>query len=160
MVITSSFKIVLKHLHNAHNPLRLGIVGIEFERALDIMRFRVEIEFWQPRRCANSPGIGGAIIRIGLNGLVEKGKVVRDGRANVARVGVGVVVKEGAPVPDVSTVDAFKRALVAAKTVAYIDPASGGSSGIYLTGLFEKLGVTSRTEAIRVATRRGLVRLD
>src|SRR5690349_6301395 len=71
MVITSSFKIVLKHLHNAHNPLRLGIVGIEFERALDIMRVRTEIEFWQPRRCINSPGIGGAIILVGLNGLVE-----------------------------------------------------------------------------------------
>ena len=83
----------------------------------------------------NTPG--------GLNGLAEKGKVVRDSRASVARVGVGVVVKEGAPVPDVSSVDAFKRALVAAKSVAYIDPASGGSSGIYLTGLFEKLGIAA-----------------
>ena len=83
----------------------------------------------------NTPG--------GLNSLAEKGKVVRDSRANVARVGVGVVVKEGAPVPDVGTVEAFKRSLVAAKTVAYIDPASGGSSGIYLTGLFEKLGIAA-----------------
>src|ERR1044072_2218477 len=83
----------------------------------------------------NTPG--------GLNGLAEKGKVVRDSRANVARVGVGVVVKEGAPTPDISSVDAFKRALVAAKSVAYIDPASGGSSGIYLTGLFEKLGIAA-----------------
>jgi molybdate transport system substrate-binding protein len=83
----------------------------------------------------NTPG--------GLNGLAEKGKVVRDSWANVARVGVGVVVKEGAPIPDVSSVDAFKRALVAAKSVAYIDPASGGSSGIYLTGLFEKLGIAA-----------------
>jgi len=81
----------------------------------------------------NTPG--------GLNGLAEKGKVVRDSRANVARVGIGVVVKQGTPVPDVSSVDAFKRALVTAKTVAYIDPASGGSSGIYLAGLFDKLGI-------------------
>ena len=81
----------------------------------------------------NTPG--------GLSGLAEKGKVVRDSRANIARVGVGVVVKEGAPAPDVSSVDAFKRALLAAKSVAYIDPASGGSSGIYLAGLFEKLGI-------------------
>src|SRR6187401_1062947 len=50
----------------------------------------------------NTPG--------GLSGLAEKGKVVRDSRANIARVGVGVVVKEGAPAPDVSSVDAFKRA--------------------------------------------------
>ena len=83
----------------------------------------------------NTPG--------GLNGLAEKGKVVRDSRANVARVGVGVVVKDGAPVPDVSSVDAFKRALLAAKSVAYIDPASGGSSGIYLAGLFDRLGIAA-----------------
>ena len=53
------------------------------------------------------------------------------------------MVKEGAPAPDVSNVDAFKKALLAAKTVAYIDPASGGSSGIYLTGLFDKLGIAA-----------------
>ena len=78
-----------------------------------------------------------------LNDLAGKGKVVGDTRANVARVGVGVVVKEGAPAPDVSNVDAFKKALLTAKTVAYIDPASGGSSGIYLTGLFDKLGIAA-----------------
>ena len=75
--------------------------------------------------------------------LAKKGKVVGDTRVNVARVGVGVVVKEGAPLPDVSNVEAFKRALLAAKSVAYIDPASGGSSGIYLTSLFDKLGIAA-----------------
>jgi len=79
----------------------------------------------------------------GLSALESNGKVVGGSRANVARVGVGVVVKEGAPAPDLSTVDAFKRALLAAKSVAYIDPASGGSSGIYLAGLFDKLGIAA-----------------
>ena len=83
-----------------------------------------------------------AIITPGvITNLAGKGKVVGDSRVNVARVGVGIVVKEGAPAPDVGSVDAFKKALLAAKTVAYIDPASGGSSGIYLTGLFDKLGI-------------------
>ena len=76
-----------------------------------------------------------------LNDLASKKKVVADSRANVARVGVGIVVKEGAPSPDISSIDAFKRALLTAKSVAYIDPASGGSSGIYLAGLFDKLGI-------------------
>src|SRR4030095_7001401 len=78
-----------------------------------------------------------------INDLAAKGKIVAGSRVNVARVGVGIVVKEGAPLPDVSNVEAFKRALIAAKTVAYIDPASGGSSGIYLTGLFDKLGIAA-----------------
>jgi molybdate transport system substrate-binding protein len=78
-----------------------------------------------------------------INNLATKGKVAGEGRANVARVGIGVVVKEGAPLPDIGSVDAFKRALLTAKSVAYIDPASGGSSGIYLAGLFDKLGIAA-----------------
>jgi molybdate transport system substrate-binding protein len=76
--------------------------------------------------------------------LTSKGKLAQDSRANLASVGIGVMVKEGASKPDVSTVDAFKRALLAAKSVAYIDPASGGSSGIYVDKLLEKLGVADQ----------------
>ncbi len=83
-----------------------------------------------------------AVITPGVvDDLTKKGKIAEGSRVALASVGVGVMVKAGAPVPDVSTVDAFKRALVNAKTVAYIDPASGGSSGVYLDKLFEKLGV-------------------
>ena len=75
--------------------------------------------------------------------LVKKDKVVAGSRTMLARVGVGVMVKDGTPKPDISTVDAFKKSLLAAKSVAYIDPASGGSSGIYLAGLFEKMGIAN-----------------
>jgi molybdate transport system substrate-binding protein len=76
-----------------------------------------------------------------IDALAAKGKVAAGSRVNLAQVGVGVMVKAGASAPDISTVDAFKRTLLEAKSVAYIDPASGGSSGIYLAGLFEKLGI-------------------
>jgi len=96
------------------------------------------------RRIEGGEAFDLAVITPGvINDLATKGKIVAGSRVNVARVGVGVVVKEGAPLPDVSNVEAFKRALIAAKTVAYIDPASGGSSGIYLTGLFDKLGIAA-----------------
>src|SRR5262245_16642521 len=81
-----------------------------------------------------------------VNGLTEKGKLVPGTRATLARVGVGVMVKAGAPQPDISSVDAFKRALIAAKSVAYIDPASGGSSGIYVSGLLDKLGIADQVK--------------
>ena len=77
-----------------------------------------------------------------IDELIAKGKVT-GGRVNIARVGVGVVVKEGASKPDIATVEAFRRALLAAKSVAYIDPASGGSSGIYVAGLLDKLGIAA-----------------
>jgi molybdate transport system substrate-binding protein len=78
--------------------------------------------------------------------LAKEGKVAADSQTNLARVGIGVVVKEGAPVPNIATVDAFKQAVLAAKSVAYIDPASGGSSGIYLDHLFQKMGIADQVK--------------
>jgi len=77
----------------------------------------------------------GAIFALG-----EAGKISGRG-VDLAKVGVGVAVRDGASKPDISTVEGFKRALLAAKGVAYIDPASGGSSGIYVSRLIERLGI-------------------
>jgi molybdate transport system substrate-binding protein len=79
-----------------------------------------------------------------VDDLTGKGKIAAGTQANLAAVSIGVMVKDGAPKPDVSTVEAFKNALFAAKTVAYIDPASGGSSGIYLDKLLERLGIADQ----------------
>jgi len=79
-----------------------------------------------------------------IDDLIKKRKVVEGSRIALASVGVGVVVKEGAPKPDISTVDAFKQALLNAKSVAYIDPKSGGSSGIYVDKLLERLGIADQ----------------
>lgn len=79
-----------------------------------------------------------------LDELGKAGKIDEKGRATLARVGVGVMVKAGAPKPDIGSVEAFKQALLSAKSVAYIDPASGGSSGIYVDRLLERLGVAAQ----------------
>jgi len=79
-----------------------------------------------------------------VDDMIKSGKLVPGSRVMLASVGVGVVVKEGAPKPDISTVEKFKAALLAAKSVAYIDPASGGSSGIYIDKLLEKLGIADQ----------------
>jgi molybdate transport system substrate-binding protein len=79
----------------------------------------------------------------GIEDFTKKGKIVAGSAAKVAKVGVGVMVKEGAPKPDIGSVEAFKQALRNAKSVAYIDPASGGSSGIYVAGLLDKLGIAA-----------------
>jgi molybdate transport system substrate-binding protein len=79
--------------------------------------------------------------------LIAKGKAAVGSRTDLARVGIGVMVKDGAPKPDVGTVDAFKRAVLAAKSVAFIDPASGGSSGIYLVKLFDQMGIGDQVKA-------------
>ncbi len=92
-----------------------------------------------------------------LDALAKEGKVVPGSRADIARVGIGVVVKAGAPLPDISTVDAFKRALLAAKSVAYIDPKAGGSSGIYVADLLQRLGIADAVNAKAVLVHGGAV---
>jgi molybdate transport system substrate-binding protein len=82
-----------------------------------------------------------------IDKLTEKGRFVRGSRTDIARVGVGVVVREGTPLPDIGTVEAFKNALIKAKSVAYIDPHAGGSSGIYVAGLLDKLGIAQEVNA-------------
>jgi len=73
-----------------------------------------------------------------LGDLVKKGKVVADSTVDLVRSPIGVAVKSGAPKPDISSADAVKRALLAAKTIAYSDSASG----VYVsTEMFAKLGI-------------------
>jgi molybdate transport system substrate-binding protein len=76
--------------------------------------------------------------------MIASGKLVAGSRVNLATVGMGVVVKEGAPKPDISSVEKFKEALLAAKSVAYLDPAAGGTSGIYFEKLLEKMGIADK----------------
>jgi molybdate transport system substrate-binding protein len=82
----------------------------------------------------------------GIEDYIKGGKIAAGSNARLARVGVGVMVKEGTPKPDVSSVEAFKQALLKAKSVGYIDPASGGSSGIYVAGLLDKLGIAEQVK--------------
>ena len=79
-----------------------------------------------------------------LKELAAAGKIQAGSETKLAQVGVGVMVKEGAAKPDIGSVEAFKQALLNAKSVAYIDPKSGGSSGIYVDKLLERLGIADQ----------------
>src|SRR5262249_40036808 len=65
-----------------------------------------------------------------IDRLQAQGKVAGGDRGIVAKVGVGAFVRKGAVKPDIGSADAFKRAMLAAKSIAYPDPAGGGASGI------------------------------
>ncbi len=87
--------------------------------------------------------------------LEKTGKFLANSRADLGRVGIGVAIRDGAAAPDVATPDAFRQALVAARSVAYTDPAQGGTSGIYFAGLAERLGVADAVKQKSVLTRGG-----
>jgi molybdate transport system substrate-binding protein len=73
-----------------------------------------------------------------LDDLIKQGKVIPDSRTDLAFSGIGVVVKAGAPKPDISSVDALRKTLLAAKSIAYSDSASG----VYIQNeMFKRLGI-------------------
>ncbi len=94
-----------------------------------------------------------------LEKLATSGKVDGKNRITLAKVGIGVAVKAGVPRPDISSVDAFKQALVAAKSVGYVDPASGSTSGAYVASLIERLGLGPTLKPKTVLVRDGPVAL-
>lgn len=89
--------------------------------------------------------------------LTQAGKLAPGSSMPLARVAIGVAVKQGAPAPDIGNVAAFRQALLSARAVAYIDPASGGSSGIYLAQLFDRMGIAPEMGAKAVLVPGGLV---
>src|ERR1700756_3717660 len=78
--------------------------------------------------------------REAIDQLIGEGKIV-PGRVDLATTGIGICVRKGAPEPDVSTPEAFKRAMLAAKTVGYASPAGGSIVGPHIEKIFRELGI-------------------
>jgi len=78
-----------------------------------------------------------------LDELIKQGKIAQGSRLDIAKSGIGVAVRAGAPKPDISSADALKRTLLAAKTVGY----TSGPSGIYMGGLVERMGIAAEVKA-------------
>src|SRR5262249_14493541 len=76
-----------------------------------------------------------------IDALDKAGHHAPKSRADIATVRIGVAVREGAAVPDISTPEAFRQALVDARAVAFSDAAVGGSAGVYLARMFAELGL-------------------
>jgi molybdate transport system substrate-binding protein len=87
----------------------------------------------------------------GLKTYAEQGKVAKDGHVAVGKVGAGVTVRPGAPVPDVKTTDGLKAAVLAADSLVY----NTASTGIYLEKLFDRLGVGEQIKAKTTRHRNG-----
>jgi len=82
-----------------------------------------------------------------LDTLDKQGKLAAGSGATFARSEIAVVVKHGAPKPDISTPEAYKKALLAAKGIAYSNPASGGASGVYVAKTLQRMGIADEMKA-------------
>jgi molybdate transport system substrate-binding protein len=89
----------------------------------------------------------GIIQKPTVEALIREGKIVSGSNVVLARSGVGAAVRQGTPKPDISSVEALKRALLAAKSVAYPVPDAGHASGVHFLGVIERLGIAQQINA-------------
>ena len=118
-------------------------LGSQFERATGhklVMQYEVASKLKQQIEAGETFDVAILLPPL-IEDLIKQGKIAPDTRANIARSGMGVGVRTGAPKPDISSVEAFKHALLNAKSVAY---SKEGASGVYFKGLLERLGIAEQ----------------
>src|SRR5256885_15047520 len=89
-----------------------------------------------------------------IDALIRQGKIVA-GRTDLARTGIGIAVRKDAPRPDVSSAEALRRALIAAKTVGYAAPSGGSITAAHVMGVFERLGIAAEVAPKAPLAARG-----
>jgi molybdate transport system substrate-binding protein len=124
----------------------LAEIGPEFERATGhTLNVTTDIAIRMVRRIQGGEAFDVIVAAPGqIDDLIKEGKVAAGSRTNLARSGIGVAVRAGAAKPDVSSVEAFKRTLLNARSIAYLKE---GQSGVYLAAMLERLGLAGALEA-------------
>jgi len=120
-----------------------------FERATG---HRASVELGPSLRLEKELGDGKAadvaiVSRAGIKDLETSGRFAAGSAVHIADSTIGVAVAKGAPKPDISTPDNFKRAMLAAKSIACSKPVGGGQSGAHLAKVFAELGITTAMQA-------------
>lgn len=127
-------------------------VGPQFEKATG-HKLKIQYSPTGPAKARIEKGEAIDITILGtgaIDELIKSGKLVGATRTDVARSSLGVAIKKGAPKPDLSSAESFKKAMLGAKAIAYTE---GGLTGDYLKGLFQRLGITAQMDAKTLRTR-------
>lgn len=120
-----------------------------FERATGN---RTSVELGPSLRLEKELGDGKAadvaiVSRKGVEDLTARGRLAAGSAVHIADSTIGIAVAKGAPKPDISSPENFKRAMLAAKSIACSKPVGGGQSGAHLAKVFGQLGITAAMEA-------------
>lgn len=95
-----------------------------------------------------------------IESLEKLGKVVAGTRTDLAKTGVGLFVRKGASKPDISSVEAFKRTMLASKSIGWNDPAAGAPVSIYMLGAFERMGIAKEMKEKTTAFKKRSERFE
>ena len=113
---------------------------------------RVDLQFAPSGRMAQRVAGGEAadvaiVTSPGIDDLIANGRIVPGSRVDIACSSIGLAVRKGAPIPDISTVEGFKQALLSARSIAMSHPTGGAQSGAHLAKVFERLGIAEALSA-------------
>jgi molybdate transport system substrate-binding protein len=95
-----------------------------------------------------------------IDALAASGALIAGSRTAIARAPIGVAARDGATAPDIATAERFVNALKSARGIALSDPAVGGSAGVYLRDLFDRIGLAEIIAAKTVARKSGVAAAD
>jgi molybdate transport system substrate-binding protein len=93
------------------------------------------------QRLASEPADVVIMSDVAIDESITQDRIVSGTRTDIARTGMGVGVRDGAPKPDIATSEAFRQSLLAAKSITYVDPAQGATSGIHFASILQKFGI-------------------
>lgn len=121
----------------------------QFERANG---YRLDVTFGPSLQLEKRLGDGEAadlaiVSAAGATDLETRGRLVAGTVTAIAGSALGVAVQKGVPKPDISSAEAFKRAFLAAKSIAVSKPVGGGQSGVHMAKVFERLGIADAMAA-------------
>ena len=92
---------------------------------------------------------------VGTNRLLGNGRGLANTDVVIAHSGIGVAIRKGVPKPDISTPESFRQVLLSAKSVTYLDPSAGGTTGPHFLKVIERLGIADEIKAKAVLHRSG-----
>jgi molybdate transport system substrate-binding protein len=138
----------LKILGSRVTKVMLGELGPAYEKSSgNTLSVSADVAAVSKRRAeSGEPFDVAVLVNFQTDDLIKSGKLVAETRSDIMKSGIGVAVKKGAPRPDISTVDAFRRTLLAARSITYLKE---GASTLHLDKIFAQMGIA---DAIRDKT--------
>jgi len=109
----------------------------------------------QKRLAAGEKADVVVVTAAGLDAMQKENRIAPMSRTELVRALIGVAMKPGGKAPDLASTDSFKASLLAARSVSYVDPKAGGTSGTYFEGLLKKMGIADQMKSKIVYRNQG-----